>query len=208
MKKLRQKAIDSALLAREFYNKPAVNFKSGGFIVMMCVAWTSFFHAWVLKKRIYPWYKRNNEKGKSELFTITLSTPDGKKIQGKKWWDLNNCIQEFFKKNPDLPLQRNLEFISSLRDMVIHREMPEIDASIFGECQACVMNFNDYLKKYLNVKQGLDQFLSFSIQLFKNLKNLMETSIKNLKNSDTAEVMKFIKTFRSSLSTDVFETQQ
>ena len=31
------KALDSALLAVETYNKPAVKFKSGGYIVLMCI---------------------------------------------------------------------------------------------------------------------------------------------------------------------------
>lgn len=30
------KALDSALLSVETYNKPAVKFKSGGYIVLMC----------------------------------------------------------------------------------------------------------------------------------------------------------------------------
>lgn len=39
------KARESALLAVETYNKPATSFKSGGYIVLMCIAWTSLFHA-------------------------------------------------------------------------------------------------------------------------------------------------------------------
>ena len=38
VKQLLKKAKDSTLLAIEFYNKPAVNFKSEGFITMMCIA--------------------------------------------------------------------------------------------------------------------------------------------------------------------------
>jgi uncharacterized protein DUF3644 len=40
-----EKARDSALLAVEVYNKPAVKFKSGGYITLMVIAWTSLFHA-------------------------------------------------------------------------------------------------------------------------------------------------------------------
>ena len=40
-----EKACDSALLAVEVYNKPAVKFKSGGYIALMIIAWTSLFHA-------------------------------------------------------------------------------------------------------------------------------------------------------------------
>ena len=52
-----QKAVDSALLAVETYNKPAIKFKSGGFIVLMSIAWTSLFHAIFLKNGIKPYYR-------------------------------------------------------------------------------------------------------------------------------------------------------
>ena len=51
------KALDSALLAVETYNKPAVKFKSGGYIVLMCIAWTSLLHGIFLRKKIKPIYK-------------------------------------------------------------------------------------------------------------------------------------------------------
>jgi hypothetical protein len=40
-----EKARDSAILAVEIYNKPAVKFKSGGYISLMIIAWSSLFHA-------------------------------------------------------------------------------------------------------------------------------------------------------------------
>ncbi|MDI6832297.1 MAG: hypothetical protein QMD02_00425 [Bacteroidales bacterium] len=57
VKQLLQKAKDSALLAVEFYNKPAVSFKSVGFITMMCIAWTSLFHAYFFKNKIKIYFK-------------------------------------------------------------------------------------------------------------------------------------------------------
>jgi hypothetical protein len=58
VKQLLQKAKDSALLAVEFYNKPAVSFKSEGFITMMCIAWTSLFHAYFLKIKLSRFIKK------------------------------------------------------------------------------------------------------------------------------------------------------
>ena len=40
-----EKATDTPMLAVEVYNKPATKFRSGGFIVLMSIAWTSMFHA-------------------------------------------------------------------------------------------------------------------------------------------------------------------
>ena len=53
-----QKARDSALLAVEVYNKPAVSFKSGGYITLMVIAWTSFFHATFYRKGVKPYHRK------------------------------------------------------------------------------------------------------------------------------------------------------
>lgn len=55
-----QKAKDSALLAVEVYNKPAVKFKSEGYIALMVMAWTALMHAIFLRKGKSPYYKGAN----------------------------------------------------------------------------------------------------------------------------------------------------
>lgn len=207
VKQLLQKAKDSALLAIEYYNKPAVSFKSEGFIVMMCIAWTAFFHAYFLKKKVKPWY-RKKESGKKPRFEHVIERLDGKEIKDKKWWDLNKCIKEFFKEEDNNPVRKNIEFISGLRNLIVHRHLPELDASIYAECQACVLNFNNFLGIYFGQKQKIDIFLSFSIQLFQSPKNFIEASKKDLKNKNAVEIVEYIKTFRSALTTDILESPE
>lgn len=206
VKQLLQKAKDSSLLAIEYYNKPAVSFKSEGFIVMMCIAWTSFFHAYFLKNKIKPFYRKKESAKRPRFETITEKLPDGKEVKDKKWWDLNKCIKEFFKLNPNDAVQKNLEFLSGLRNLIVHRHLPELDAFIFAECQACLLNFNDYLGKFFGEKHKIDVFLSFSIQLFQNHKNFIDASKKELKEKNAVEIVDYIKTFRSALSTEIFES--
>lgn len=205
VKQLLQKTKDSALLAIEYYNKPAVSFKSEGFIVMIIIAWTSFFHAYFLKNKIKPWY-RKQEKGKRPRFeTVTETLPNGSIIKDKKWWELQKCLKEFYRGNNNDPVYNNLKFLSGLRNLIVHRNLPELDASIFAECQGSVINLNDYLKKYFGQKFNLDQFLSFSIQIFNSPKNFLEASEKELQKKNATEVVNFIKSFRSSLSTEILE---
>ena len=45
-----EKARDSALLAVEVYNKPAVSFKSAAYISLMYIAWTALFHSIFFKR--------------------------------------------------------------------------------------------------------------------------------------------------------------
>ena len=54
------KARDSALLGVEVYNKPAVKFKSGGYITLMIIAWTSLFHAIFFKRKLKPFYRKES----------------------------------------------------------------------------------------------------------------------------------------------------
>ena len=55
-----QKARDSALLAVEVYNKPAVSFKSSAYITLMVIAWTALFHAVFFKRKIKPFYRKQS----------------------------------------------------------------------------------------------------------------------------------------------------
>jgi hypothetical protein len=57
VKKSLEKARDSALLAVEIYNKPAVKFKSGGYITMMVIAWTALFHSIFFMGKAKPFTK-------------------------------------------------------------------------------------------------------------------------------------------------------
>lgn len=54
------KARDSALLAVEVYNKPAISFKSVAYVALMVIAWTSLLHAIFLRKHQRPYHKAAN----------------------------------------------------------------------------------------------------------------------------------------------------
>ena len=53
---LLEKAKESALLGVDIYNKPKTSFRAGGFVVLMCIAWTSLFHAIFEKQRVKYFY--------------------------------------------------------------------------------------------------------------------------------------------------------
>ena len=71
VKKCLEKSRDSALLAVETYNKPAIKFKSGGYIVLMVISWTALFHAIFLgKKRNHTTNKTTDLLKKMETIAI------------------------------------------------------------------------------------------------------------------------------------------
>ena len=80
-----EKARDSALLAVETYNRPRTSFRSGGYIVMMCIAWTALSHAIFFNQKRKPFYRKKSNRRHFEML-------DG----DRKAWELSQCLAEFW----------------------------------------------------------------------------------------------------------------
>lgn len=191
VKKCLEKAIDCSLLSVETYNKPAIKFKSGAYIVLMVIAWTALFHAIFFKRKIKPFYRK----------------PDSKrflKIDGDhKYWELKTCIDNFFLADSQNPVRKNLEFFIRLRNKIEHKSIPEIDANIFGECQSLLLNFDQYIENEFDNKYCIRESLSFSLQLFPS-KESLNRAVKS--NVITKDILSFIENYRSTISTDALES--
>ena len=182
-----EKARDSALLAVEVYNKPAVKFKSGGYITLMVIAWTSLFHAVFFRKKTKPFRRKANKRYE--------------KIEGDfKYWELDECLRQYYGADTSNPVRKNLEFFIPLRNKIEHRSMPQLDASIFGECQAMLLNFDEMLEQEFGTKYCLRESLSFSLQLFPSSESLID-AVRH--NPATKPVVDFIQQFRSTISPDI-----
>ena len=185
-----EKALDSALLAVETYNKPAVKFKSGGYIVLMSIAWTSLLHAIFLKQKIKPFYKdreypRRYKRVKGEL----------------QFWELETCVNKYFQEESGI--KSNLKLFIPLRNKIEHKFMPELDSNIFAECEALLLNFDKIVEKEFGIAYCLRESLSFALQLFPSSKTL-SMCIKG--NKEKESVVKFINEYRDSISTDILKS--
>ncbi len=185
------KALDSALLAIEIYNKPASKFKSGNYIVLMCIAWTSLFHAFFFRKKVKPFHKEKN----SRYY---------KKVEGEFWfWELKTCVDEYFKTDQNNPIRKNIEFFIPLRNKLEHKFVPEIDATIFAECQSCLLNFDKIVLKEFGEEYCLRESLTFALQLFPSSKSLNMSVVEN---SDSKSIVAFINNYRSAISADILQS--
>ena len=180
-----EKAHDCAVLAIETYNKPAIRFRTGGYVTLMVIAWTSMFHAHFFQKRIKPFYRKSN--GRYEKL------PDG----DYKYWELSRCLDEYYGSNNNA-VRSNAEFFIALRNKIEHRSLPILDLRIFAECQAFLLNFNELLKELFGERFGINESLSFSLQLFPD-----RQQVTGRMTSDEKSVVGFIDQYRSSLSTDI-----
>ena len=186
------KARDSALLAVEVYNKPAITFKSAAYVALMVIAWTSLLHAIFLRKRRRPYYKAANGRYV--------------KVDGDyKHWELKECVQRYWENEANSPVRKNLEFFIPLRNKIEHRHLPELDATIFGECQALLLNFDALLAAEFGENRRLRECLTFSLQLFPSGESFAAAvkANKNLK-----DVKRFVDDFRGSISADVQNSGQ
>ena len=162
VKQCLEKSRDSALLAVETYNKPAIKFRSGGYIVLMVISWTSLFHAIFFRNKIKPFYR------------VKDSNRFEKKDGDFCYWELKECIKQYFKTDTTHPIRKNLEFFIPLRNKIEHKSIPEIDPDLFAECQALLLNYDKILEKEFGLDFCIRESLSFSLQLFPSNRNLVE----------------------------------
>lgn len=197
-KELLNKSIESCLLAVEVYNKPQTKFRSGGYIVLMTIAYTSLFHAIFEKCRI-KYYHR--EKGSNKYVVI-----DGE----HKAWELSDCLKEYFKncEKEELPIRKNVEFFIPLRNKIEHRFMPELDDEIFGECQALLHNFEYILLKEFGEKYAIRENLVFSLQFAKTYPSSKGKEILVKQNKGFEKIKSYITDFRNFLDEETYSDQK
>jgi hypothetical protein len=192
------KARDATLAAVEIYNKPAIDFRAGNYIVLMVIAWTALFHAVFYRRGIKPWYEMKSE-GKRKRY---------KRIDGDlAHWELAECLRQYFGAN-NPPERKNLEFILGLRNKIEHRSMPHLDATLFGECQAMLMNFDELLVKEFGVKYGLADKLALAIQFSRTSPRAQQEARRKLASSASTKILDYISQFRMGLATEVLNSPQ
>lgn len=188
---LLEKARDSALLAVETYNRPTAVFRSGAYVVLMCIAWTSLFHAIFRKRKIRPWHRTRPGSRRYQ------------KIEGDyKAWEFAECLKQFYK-DQNLPARRNAEFFIGLRNKIEHRIYPQLDSDIFGESQAFLMNFEELLCSEFGDKYALKTGLVFALQLSRSLAPAQNLALIKRTEAQYRSLKAYVDAFRAALSQDV-----
>jgi hypothetical protein len=189
-----RKSREVALLAVETYNRPGTNFRSGAYIVLMVIAWTSLLHAIFFKRKMKPYYRRKA----SRRF---------ERVNGDyKAWELAECVNQYFKdKNPSE--RKNLELFIGLRNKIEHRFLPEIDVELFGECQALLLNFETLLCSEFGKTYALAPGLPYALQFSTSPESTQQRAMRGAARQYAQSIRQFVSDFRSSLSDDVLADQ-
>jgi len=182
-----QKAHDSALLAVEDYNRPGTMFRSGAYVILMTIAWTSLLHAILLRRGIKPYYKEDNGRYKRV---------DG----GYSWWQMSDCLDHCYGPDQGSPVCVNLRLFIPLRNEFEHRSYPELDANLFGECQQMLLNFDELMEREFGSKWSLHGCLAFALQLVGGAQTASASKI--IPNPDSRRVKGIIETYRSAIPSE------
>ena len=192
-------SIDAALLAVEVYNKPRTTFRSQAYIVLMVIAWTRLFHAY-FNKTIGDKYYYKKPNGRYELI-------DGE----RKAWELKKCINEYEKQeNLSEAVKANFQFFIGLRNKIEHRNITkrEVDTSIFGECQSLLYNYENLLIHIFGEEYALNESLVFALQFSHMRHEEQNQASKNVLSAELQDIRSYIKSYQSSLSDEVFNSQE
>ncbi len=187
-----EKAIAAALAAVEVYNKPGSHFRTCHFVILINLAWTALFHAIFYQRDEKPWYK----KGKRY-----------ERVDGEpKHWELGECANRYWgDQNP--PERANLRFLLGLRNKVEHRELPLLDATIYGECQASLLNFEKLLASTFGEKYSLVGSLALALQFSHVSPDAQKKAIQSMLATAASDVRHYIESFRASLPAEVLQCQ-
>lgn len=191
-KELIQKSKDSMLTAVQIFNNPNIQFKSESFVVLSIIAWTYLLHAYYRANKVdYRYYEMRGIRKKFD------KTSRG----AYKYWELERCIND--RISPiDKVVSSNLRFLIGLRHEIEHQMTTKIDDLLSARFQACCLNYNFYLKKLFGENQGIEKFLSFSLQF----SSLSESHIEQLSGySDLPpNISSYIDSFDKTLSEEEF----
>ena len=189
-----QKCKAATIAAVEAYNRPGPRFRTAVYVVLIVMAWQAFFHAHFYNQKKKPWYRSRTSKHKTG---VRYEKVDGE----PKHWGLSKCLREYFRDQHP-PERKNLEFLLGLRNKVEHRHLPQLDPTLYGECQAALMNLEDYLVREFGDEFRLEDSLSVSLQFSRARPLEQEKAIRSLA-ARARTVMDYVKAFRGELSDDV-----
>jgi hypothetical protein len=185
-----EKCRAAAIAAVDVYNRPGPRFRTAHYVVLIVIAWTALFHAVFYRKRIKPWYKKPGKNPKGDRYVHVDGEP--------KHWDLTECIKQHFGGNSP-PERKNLEFLVGLRNKIEHRNLPDLDGGLYGECQAALLNLEEMLAAEFGSRYALAEQLAVSLQFSNLVPPAKKQAAKGLAANAAKSVKEYVEKFRGNL---------
>ena len=185
-----EKCREAASAAVEIYNRPGPRFRTAHYIVLIVIAWTALLHALYYRKGINPWYKKAGKNSKGDRYVRVDGDP--------KHWELSECLKQYYGGNHP-PERKNLEFLIGLRNKIEHRNLPEVDAGLYGECQAALLNLEELLTSEFGSRYALAEQLAVSLQFTQVIPSEKKKAARLLASGNAKSVKEYVEKFRGDL---------
>jgi hypothetical protein len=180
----------AAIAAVDVYNRPGPRFRTVHYIVLIVMAWTACFHAIYYRKHVKPWHKKPGKNAKGDRYVHVDGEP--------KHWELSECLKQHFA-GASPPVRKNLEFLLGLRNKIEHRNLPDLDAGLYGECQAALLNLEEMLVAEFGNRYALAEQLAVSLQFSNLMPPAKKKAAKGMAASATRSVKEYVEKFRGGL---------
>ncbi|EKO3968803.1 DUF3644 domain-containing protein [Vibrio fluvialis] len=131
-KALIKKSRDNMMLALELYNRPSLENKLDGFVMLFSTAWEQLLKAMIIER-----------EGELAIY----SNPTKKGI--KQTIPLRKCLDKVFKNNDNT--RKNVELIAGWRDDAVHLLIPELQGLASRVFQSGVINYSTKFEQFTEV---------------------------------------------------------
>lgn len=185
------KARESAMLAVQAYNNPLALFRTPGYLVLMNIAFTAIFHAIFEYNNVDYTYK--NKDGSPRI-------RDGEPAA----WELPECAKQYYQGS-NCPEQKNLDFLTVLRNKIEHRFLPQIDITVAGQCQAMLLNFEALLTHDFGSYFALGNSFALALQI-SQVEPFQREAIKRIQSKEYETIRQFIDTFQHNLPMEILQS--
>lgn len=185
-----EKCRSAAIAAVDAYNRPGPRFRTAHYIVLIIIAWTALFHAMFYKRHIKPWYKKKGTNPKGDRYLRVDDDP--------KHWDLAECLRQYYGTE-NSPERKNLEFLIGLRNKIEHRHVPDLDAGLYGECQAALLNLEVLMSGEFGSRYALTDQLAVSLQFSSLVPAEKRRAAGKLASAAAKTIKEYVEKFRTGL---------
>lgn len=185
-----EKCRSAAIAAVDVYNRPGSKFRTAHYIVLIVLSWTALLHAIFYRKGTKPWFKKRGSNPHGDRYMRIDGEP--------KHWDLTECLRQYYGAN-NPPERRNLEFLIGLRNKIEHRHVPELEASLYGECQAALLNLEALISSEFGSRYALSEQLAVSLQFTGLVPTEKKKAAGKLASAATKSVRDYVEKFRGAL---------
>ncbi|MFS1870094.1 DUF3644 domain-containing protein [Vibrio lentus] len=181
-KALLKKSKDNMMLALELYNRPSLENKLDGFVMMYSTAWEQLLKAMIIERY-----------GEEAVFEKTNR-------QGiKKTISLRQCLDKLFKENDKV--RKNIARIADWRDGAVHLLMPELQGLASRIFQSGVLNYSSKFQEFTDVPFMQSQHAGM-ISLVGDFKMPPEPVLRSLYGKAAQDMLALAKTVQDEIETE------